>query len=63
VIVVVACLAFWLGLIAGMFLGAAVVSNSTQRFLAARDRRLAEWAAVDRGRRIARVVLDQDGAG
>lgn len=50
----------------GMVLGVAVVADAEHRnlrTLAARDRRLAEWAAVDRGRRIARDVLDQDGAG
>jgi hypothetical protein len=48
----------------GMVLGAAVIVDSEHRRLRrldARDRRLSEWAAVDRGRRIARDVLDQDG--
>jgi hypothetical protein len=66
VIVVVACITFWVGLIAGMLLGAAViVDNESRRLrtLDARDRRLAEWADADtRGRRIARDGLEVEDA-
>jgi hypothetical protein len=64
IVVALVVAGFLAAFLLGMVLGAAVVVDGEHRnlrTLAARDRRLAEWAAVDRGRRIARDVLDQDG--